>query len=656
MNKERNTIGIELVRIEAGSFEMGKEDTELDPSVRVYDHCARGDYDEHPRHPVTISAPFLMSACQITNKQYEEYDPDHRYLRSKLGFSFTDEEAVIFVNRFDAASFCRWLSEKEGAVYRLPTEAEWEYACRTGTATPFSFGETLPEECVKGEMLSWYPDPNRTRGKRELIDLTVGRTPANDWGLFDMHGNIEEWCLDWWAPYTADAVIDPVGPKDGIFAITRGGSHSTHPYFLRSSNRSATLPETRSWVIGFRIVKEIAESRFAEMSRSIALHRPSAPDVPEMDPELRSPSTGRRLPEIPSKEPPVFAEPVPFVRIPAGSFGPLYSEHNHEPALVECANGDLLVIWFSTFTEPGREMSIAQSRLRKGASAWEPARVFLDGPDRNMTGLSLFRREDGVLYQFGGISAAATWGNLATYMRVSTDDGNTWTAPRLINAEHTYGHMPIDGAFRAQDGAIVIHCDAATGGNGGTYLYLSYDEGQTWRNPGGRIAGIHAAVTQLKDGTLLAFGRGDTINGRMPQSVSCDMGRSWEITESPFDPIGGVQRPTLLRFAADALMFVSYTPGSLFTDDDGIEFEGKGMFAAVSLDEGATWPIRKLISDNGPERVFFGGARREFTMSKYISEHKGYLSSYLGADGTIHLLSSITHYQFNPSWLLGTEA
>ena len=375
-------------------------------------------------------------------------------------------------------------------------------------------------------------------------------------------------------------------------------------------------------------------------------------EIPDSGLKLSSSIAGRTG-ENRNEETPFFAEPAVYVRIPAGSYGPLYSEHNHEPALVECADGDLFAIWFSTFTEPGREMAIAQSRLKKGASEWEPAKVFLDAPDRNMTGLSLWRREDGVLYQFGGLGAGATWGNLATYMRVSTDNGYTWTVPRLINPEHTIGHMPIDGVFRAQDGAIVIHCDAVTGGNGGTYIYLSYDEGRTWTNPGGRIAGIHAAVIQLKDGRLLAFGRGDSVNGRMPRSISPDMGRNWEISEGPFDPIGGVQRPTILRLTNGALLFVSYTEGSRFTDADGVEFEGRGMFAAVSFDEGETWPVRKLVSDNGPERIFNKGARREFTMSKYVAEHKGYLSSCLGADGVIHIISSITHYRFNASWLLG---
>ena len=239
-----------MVRIEAGSFEMGKEDSELHPSVRVYEHCANGDYDEHPNHTVAISAPFLMGTCQITNKQYEEFDANHRYLRNKIGFSFADDEAVIFISHHEASAFCTWLSEKEEAVYRLPTEAEWEYACRAGTTTPFSFGETMPDEYLKNQTSSWYPDPNRTR-TRAPVDLTVGQTRANQWGLHDMHGNVEEWCLDWWALYPSDAVVDPVGPKNGIFAVTRGGSHSTHPYFLRSCNRSGPLRTIGPGLSGF---------------------------------------------------------------------------------------------------------------------------------------------------------------------------------------------------------------------------------------------------------------------------------------------------------------------------------------------------------------------------------------------------------------------
>ncbi len=125
-----NSLGMTMVRIEAGSFEMGS---------------TQGDWDERPVHEVTISQPFFMSATEVTNAQYEQFDPRHKQLRGKLGFSTDDDEAAIFVSWDDAMAFCRWLGEKEGKPFRLPTEAEWEYACRAGTTTPYHTGETLPE-------------------------------------------------------------------------------------------------------------------------------------------------------------------------------------------------------------------------------------------------------------------------------------------------------------------------------------------------------------------------------------------------------------------------------------------------------------------------------------------------------------------------------
>ena len=641
---ETNSIAMELVRVEPGTFRMGKEPGALSADLAVYEHAVDGDYDEHPRHEVTISAPFFIGARQVTNKQYEEFDANHRYLRGKLGFSFADDEAVVFVSRHDAQAFCAWLSARETATYRLPTEAEWEYVCRAGSETPYSSGETLPDGVHRNQSLSWFPDPARSQ-TTDFISLKTGESPANRWGVCDMHGNVEEWCIDWWGPYPEDAVTDPIGPDDGLFCVARGGSHSTHPYYLRSANRAAALPEDRSWLIGFRVVRECASE--SPLSQRVRLPVMTAPaiDVPARGATIAE-SAGDRTTDT------LFAEPLRFVHIPAGSFGPLYSEHNHEPALVECANGDLFALWFSTFKEAGREMTIVRSRLRKDADEWEPATVFLDAADRNMTGLALWKREDGTLYQFGGVGAAATWGSIATYLRTSTDNGHTWSRPRIINAEHTIGHMPIDGVFRAMDGSIVMHCDAVTGGNGGTYIYTSNDDGRTWTNPGGRIAGIHASVVQLKDGRLLAFGRGDNVDGRMPRSISEDMGRTWSVDASPFDPLTGGQRSTMRRLAEGPLMFVSFTDGAEFDAGDGSTRTGTGLFAALSYDEGETWPVRRLVTDDGPARKLNGGAwTREFTLSSTSAEPKGYLTSYQGSDGTIHLISSMLHYRFTASWI-----
>jgi len=213
-----NSLGLEMVRIEAGSFRMGSED---------------GEWDERPVHEVNISTPFYLGATEVTNSQYEKFDPNHRDQRGMLEFSRDDDEAVVFVSWDDAVSFCEWLSRKEGRPYRLPTEAEWEYACRAGTVTPYSTGDELPRAFRKNVQNSWFPSRGKKRG---VVPLHVSKTQPNPWGLMEMHGNVEEWCLDWYGPYGNVDQIDPVGRAGGDFRVTRGGSHSTTAEYLRSAN------------------------------------------------------------------------------------------------------------------------------------------------------------------------------------------------------------------------------------------------------------------------------------------------------------------------------------------------------------------------------------------------------------------------------------
>jgi Neuraminidase (sialidase) len=123
-------------------------------------------------------------------------------------------------------------------------------------------------------------------------------------------------------------------------------------------------------------------------------------------------------------------------------------------------------------------------------------------------------------------------------MRTSKDSGATWSEAKLIGVEHEERHMPVQSVFRASDGTIVLPSDA----NPGSTIILSHDHGKTWADAGGRIAGIHAGVVQLKEGRLMALGRGDDINGFMPKSISTDMGRTWTYSASLFQPIRGMQR------------------------------------------------------------------------------------------------------------------
>ncbi len=632
-----NSLGMRMMPIASGSFVRGSDE---------------GTWDERPVHAVTISRPFYVSETEVTNAQYEQFRAEHRQVRGKLGFSVEDDEAVVFVTWHDAVAFCRWLSEREGRDYRLPTEAEWEYVCRAGTTTAYHTGDTLPEAYLRNPGDSWYPDGRTPHG---VVSLRVGQTPPNAWGVCDMHGNVEEWCLDWYGPYEAGRQVDPVGRVAGDFRVTRGGSHSTRPEFLRASNRAGTLPADSSWLIGFRVVQGGPVETTPLPVPALPLYaRDVRQDVPA------------DLTSGPDPSRPYFDGPRVYVREPAAEDCPVFNRHNHCPALVNCPNGDLLAIWYTCYEEPGRELGIVASRLPYGAEEWQVASTFWDAPDRNDHAPALWVDEQGTLYHFNGLSAAATWGNLATVLRTSTDNGATWSAARLIMPEHGLHHMPVESVIRTREGAILVPCDAVTGGDGGTAVLISRDNGQTWADPGeGRpapvfqagatgawIAGIHAGVVQLADGRLLALGRGDSIEERMPLSLSDNLGESWTYQASPFAPLSGGQRLALLRLREGPILCCSFSRHVPFRDAAGTAQVGAGLFAALSHDEGQSWEIKRLITDGGPARELDGGGNTgRFTLSATSAEPRGYLSICQAANGVIHLISSKQHYAFNLAWL-----
>ncbi len=643
--QKKNSLGMELVKIPAGTFYMGNQGI-------------GESFDEAPAHVVTLSSPFLMGTTEVTNIQYEVFDPSHKALRGKYGLSKEDDEAVVFVDYHEATAFCKWLSKKEGKTYRLPTEAEWEYACKAHSYSKFSMNDALPQNYQKKQYTVWGIDTT--------VNLKVGTTPPNAFGLHDMHGNVEEWCSDWYGLYESHAQTNPVGRIDGIYKVTRGGSHSTPVHYLSSTNRMAMIPEDKHWLTGFRVVQ-------AEI--------PSTPPLPmPNDPYLSTISSQKYNWETPRTEP-FFAEPVTFVKaLGCNSHVPFYA-HNHCPAVTWCDNGDLLAIWFSTNDEIGREMTILSSRLREGETEWEEPQEFLRIPDRNLTGSSLFHdTENGTLIHINGVEVAGSWQKLAMLMRTSRDNGATWSRPQLIAPEHALRNQVIAGLFKTKEGWLVQAADATPGGEGGSALHLSKDNGKTWTDEGkdlpshfteggngGTIAGIHAGVIQLSNGDLMAFGRGNSIMNkegleRMPMSLSKDHGRTWTYTASEFPPIDGGQRLVVMRLREGPLLLISFThhpyrlkngiKGMTFKTKEGKTYTGYGMFAALSFDEGKTWPVKKLLTD-GKTRYMDGGAWTGlFVMNDTLAEPRGYLAATQTPDRVIHLLSSKNHYRFNLSWLL----
>lgn len=228
-----NSVGMKLVWIPSGDFMMGSTGKEK----------GRGD-DEHHRK-VTISKGFYFGVHTVTQEQWQAVmgeNPSH--------FKGTNLP-VEQVSWHDCQAFCQKLGAKEKKAYRLPTEAEWEYACRAGTTTPFHFGATLSTEQANYNGNFVY-GPGKMGLYREKT-TPVGSFPANAWGLHDMHGNVWQWCKDWHGGYSAKEVTDPQGPKSGTNRVSRGGSWGSHPVFCRSANRNFSAPENRSEYYGCRV-------------------------------------------------------------------------------------------------------------------------------------------------------------------------------------------------------------------------------------------------------------------------------------------------------------------------------------------------------------------------------------------------------------------
>jgi len=622
-----NSVGMKFVRIGPGTFRMGFEGRPLPRELLEKEsHFPNGDFDEHPAHAVSITKPFYVAITEVTNAQYEIFDPGHRSFRGLKGFSKDDGEAVVHVSWYDAVSFCRYLADKEGLPYRLPTEAEWEYACRAATDTPFHTGDSLPDGFVKGCMRF---------ARFEPVDLGVCRTPANQWGLFDMHGNVEEWCSDWYGPYAPNQQIDPVGSATGDFKVTRGGSHSTEAYYLRSANRLGTLPEDRHWLIGFRVV--IGQQPRGEPLR------------PAVSPSARR-NVGQTAPadieEGPDPAVPWFEGPREVAAVPEASTGPLYHKHSHFMALTDCPNGDLLAAWFTCMDERGRELSVAASRLVYGRDEWDEPAVFWDAPDRNDHSQAFWNDGEGTLYHFNGLGARHR--NLAVVLRKSRDNGASWSKGRIIFPVHGGSHqLVVESVFRACDGSIVLPFD----GRGGSILALSRDNGLTWQDPGGDIRGTHAGVTQLCDGRLMALGRHGAIRGMMPKSVSDDMGKTWTYEAGPFNSIHTGRRLALLRLRDGSIFCGSFARDMKIANATGRSHVANGLFGALSLDDGKTWPYRRILCEgSGPHKIAtMDGVA--FTIDSATGEPLGYLSACQSRDGTIHIVSSRNHYSFNAAWL-----
>jgi formylglycine-generating enzyme required for sulfatase activity len=275
-------VTMKLVLIPAGEFMMGSRDT-AEEVARKAGLKAKYNYffkREHPQHRVRITKAFYMGIHEVTVAQYKQFvsetkyrteaeagdggyvlDPKKSRFVKKADANWRnpyleqgDDHPVVLVSWNDCQRFVRWAAGKTGKKMRLPTEAEWEYACRAGTTTPFHTGETISTDQANYNGGNIYADGSK--GIYRQKTTPVGSFTANSRGLYDMPGNIAEWCSDWCVGdfYQISPNSDPTGPTDGGNRALRGGGWSGNPVFCRSAYRGRVTPGFRYDFIGFRVV------------------------------------------------------------------------------------------------------------------------------------------------------------------------------------------------------------------------------------------------------------------------------------------------------------------------------------------------------------------------------------------------------------------
>jgi formylglycine-generating enzyme required for sulfatase activity len=231
-----NNTAIKLVLIPAGQFMMGSPPDERDRSN-----------NESPQHLVRISKPFYMALTPVTQRQWKAVMRQFPTASGKF-VQINDDNAMGMISWVDANEFCRRLSVKTRQTVKLPTEAQWEYACRAGSQTRFYYGDD-PDASHLSEY-AWF-DKNIAD---QQYPHPVAQKKPNAWGLYDMHGNVNQWCADYLGPYPVRPVSDPTGPGSGTFHVFRGGSFMTGAKLCRDAARNRNIATRRIIDNGLRII------------------------------------------------------------------------------------------------------------------------------------------------------------------------------------------------------------------------------------------------------------------------------------------------------------------------------------------------------------------------------------------------------------------
>ena len=235
------TVDLDMLWCKPGTFLMGSPENEV------------GRKDDETQHEVTLTKGFYLGKYEVTQAQWKQI------MKTSPSNSSGDDRPVEQVNWNEVSSFCQLLTLLErkagrlpdGWEYALPTEAQWEYACRAGTTTVFACGDSLSSK--QANCKGTEPYGGAVTGPNLQQTTDVGFYAANPWGFFDLHGNVWEWCSDWMGKYPTGTLTDPMGPASGSSRVERGGDASRAGTYSRSARRNSNAPRNRSSVLGFRL-------------------------------------------------------------------------------------------------------------------------------------------------------------------------------------------------------------------------------------------------------------------------------------------------------------------------------------------------------------------------------------------------------------------
>ncbi len=542
-------VGLEVIWIPAGTFVMGQNPGEQD----AYSN------KESPRPKVTISKGFWIGKYEVTKAQWRAVMGTAPWT-GRMYVEENPDSPAVYVDWHSATEFLAKLSAISGKAFRLPTEAEWEYACRAGTTTRFYWGDDPTYEAIDAQ--AWW------RGNAHISDercaRPVGLKPPNPWGLHDMSGNVSEWCQDWHWFYFDGNVVDPVGPSFADHRVLRGGSWLSIGGHCRSARRFHDVPEMMHSDIGFRVAMG------------------ETPSPPAGTPEFTN----------------VFvagADGVDTYRIPSMLLAP----------------DDSLLVFCEARKVSDADASPTDMVLRRsmdGGRTWLPAQTLVAGvgDEALMNPCPVIDRVTGAVILVCTNAHKVRPGHNRHYQLVSEDNGVTWSAPvdigdRVANYDDTFYPGPGIGVQMATGRLVVPGYVGEINDESDEELYscamYSDDHGATW-TMGAHVNALsdESQAVELADGRLMLNMRGNMGMSCRGIAISGNGGEDWEpvrwdraLNECPCQ--ASIVRYSLPSEGMSRLLFAN-------PDNFGERFnvvERTKMTVRMSYDEGTTWPVKRLI-------------------------------------------------------------